>query len=91
MTSEASCALSLMRQKRAPGDAAPDTAELALYTGTDATTGAPAATAYTINNAEVRLDVEVEIAQAAQSVTYKLTNGAAGAINGRIDALGFLE
>ena len=73
------------------GDAAPDTAELALYTGTDATTGAPAATAYTINNAEVRLDVEVEIAQAAQSVTYKLTNGAAGAINGRIDALGFLE
>lgn len=73
------------------GDAGPDNATLALYTGTDNTTASPAAEAYTIDNHEVRLDVEVEIAQAAQSVTYKLTNGAAGAINGYVDALGFLE
>lgn len=73
------------------GDAAPDNATLALYTDTDNTTASPAAEAYTIDNHEVRLDVEVEIAQAAQSVTYKLTRGAAGAINGYVDVLGFLE
>lgn len=73
------------------GDSAPDTAELAVYTGTDNTTASPAATAYTIDDHEVRLDVEVEIAQAAQSITYKLTHGGSGAINGYIDALGWVE
>jgi hypothetical protein len=73
------------------GDANPYTAELALYTGTDSTTASAAASAYTIDHHEVRADVEVEIAQAAQSVTYKLTQSGAGSINGYVDALGFLE
>lgn len=73
------------------GDANPYTADLSLYTGTDSTTASAAASAYTIDHHEVRADVEVAIAQAAQSVTYKLTQSGAGLINGRVDALGFLE
>lgn len=70
------------------GDAAPDTALLAVYTDTD--TGAPGAQAYTIDHHEVHAHVDV-MTSSAQVVKYKLTRGAAGAINGYVDVMGFLE
>lgn len=71
------------------GDSAPDTATLAIFTGTDTASGA--AGVATLNDQQARLATDVEIAQAAQSITYTLTHAAAGTVTGYVDVLGFLE